>query len=319
MRANHFSVFAASALCCIVILMQLPLDAQTNTVFFGPTPYLDFNGAKPGVGMNYSPFAEILFTYFYLETFEEMALTVPGVAASSGITASPQPYEDSVDGDDGVIDGYGYSGYSWYSQSTKVTFTFDKDILGGFPTHAGIVWTDVGFDGHGGYGYGNVIFEAFGSDSNSLGVIGPFWLGDGLATGETPEDRFFGVSDSRGISAISITMPDSTDWGLDHLQYGREAAIVGGASASIKLLPTNSPAVQVSWPSQSNALYQVQWTTHLGTGSNVWRTLSLWNLDADTNVERNIGAAIVGDGSTKAVSDFIEGREQGFYRVILIQ
>lgn len=305
-------------ICCIFASLQL--EAQTNTVFYGPSPYFDFNGAKPGVGTNYSPFADQLFTWFYLETFQEGGLTVPGVTASYGFPISSIG-ADSVDGDNGTIDGSGRPGVSWFIWgNNSVTFSFDKDALGAFPTHAGVVWTDVGLkDSNQSTGYGNVIFEAFGSDTNLLGVTGPVWLGDGSVASETEEDRFFGVSDNRGIAAIRITMPDSKDWEVDHLQYGRQAVIVGGVPADIQLSPTNSAAALISWPSQSNTLYQVQWAAELGTVSNTWRGVNLWALEVDTNTMRNVGSAVVGGGSTNAVYDSIVGPDKRFYRVMVVQ
>ena len=55
----------------------------------------------------------------------------------------------------------------------------------------------------------------------SLGVIGPFDLGDAFNTGETAEDRFFGVSDAGGILAIRVANTNSSG-GLevDHVQFG---------------------------------------------------------------------------------------------------
>jgi hypothetical protein len=127
-----------------------------------------------------------------------------------------------VDADDGSIDGSGASGYSYYSaDNPSLTFTFNAAALGGLlPTHAGIVWTDVGFSDFG-LGFGHVLFEAF--DEN--GVLLPGGLpmtpvGEGLFSGQTEEDEFFGVIHAGGISKFTITMSDSRDWEVDHLQYG---------------------------------------------------------------------------------------------------
>lgn len=303
----------------VSVFLALKLySAQTNTVFYGPSPCLDFNGAKTGVGTNYSPFADMLFTYFYLETFESGALVTPGVTNSGGEIQNPGIYADSVDGDDGTINGSGSAGHSQHVITNNITFTFSKEVLGDWPTHVAIVWTDVGWRATTPY-YGHIVFEAFGPDTNSLGTIGPVAGGDGLDGGQTAEDRFLGVSDSRGISAISITMPDCTDWELDHLQYGREATIIGQATNSIQLAPTNSGVVQVSWPSETNTLYQVLWTSALSGGTNVWRALGSWGLGVDTNLDRNVGGAIAGNGSTNIVADPIAGGAQRFYRVVKLQ
>jgi hypothetical protein len=181
--------------------------------FLGPTPYLSFDD---------SPFKGVAMDWFYLEDFEDGLLNTPQVTASAGDVgvAPPWPTADSVDGDDGVIDGNGNNGWSWYSYGSHAfTFSFSADALGRLPTCAGIVWTDVGYSDYG-FGYGHVVFEAFDAQGDSLGSVGPVLMGDGSAYGETGEDRFFGVTSSAGISAIQITMPESTDWEVDHLQYG---------------------------------------------------------------------------------------------------
>jgi hypothetical protein len=130
-----------------------------------------------------------------------------------------------VDGDDGADDGLGRDGRSYFTNSAtnSVTFTFDAAALGGLPTHVGLVWTDVGFSSAPNFGAGEVTFEAFDASNASLGVFGPFLLGDGRNSGETAEDRFFGVVSANGIASIRMTMPSSTDWEVDHLQYGHLA------------------------------------------------------------------------------------------------
>jgi hypothetical protein len=98
--------------------------------------------------------------------------------------------------------------------STGFLFTFDAGVLGSLPTHAGVVWTD---------GAGQITFEAFGPGGVSLGTIGPVSdpgvFPDGGITGETAEDRFFGVTAAGGISAIFISN-SAGGIEVDHLQYG---------------------------------------------------------------------------------------------------
>src|SRR5258705_2313629 len=69
-------------------------------------------------------------------------------------------------------------------------------LLGSLPTQVGIVWTD---------GVGTTLFEAFGPGGVLLGQIGPVAIADGSFTGTTAEDRFFGVTNPGGISAIRIS------------------------------------------------------------------------------------------------------------------
>jgi hypothetical protein len=185
-------------------------EASWGAILYGPSPYLSFAD---------SPFPTGSFDYFHLEDFEDAALNTPGASASSGSPLPPGSLTDSVDGDNGPIDGSGTSGYSWYVTQTGVTFTFDENVLGALPTHAGMVLTDIGFVLDGSIGVGSVSFEAFDADSISLGVVGPIVFGDGLAGGQTAEDRFFGAAHLGGISRISFVL-NSADWELDHLQYG---------------------------------------------------------------------------------------------------
>ena len=92
--------------------------------------------------------------------------------------------------------------------TSTFTFNFSASALGSLPTHAGIVWTDIGRNG----GstplaadlISNVTFEAFGPTGTSLGVIGPFSLGDSSISRTTEEDRFIGVVNDAGISAIRL-------------------------------------------------------------------------------------------------------------------
>jgi hypothetical protein len=196
----------------LTIAIAAASPARADAVLIGPTPYLSAAD---------SPFDGLSFSYFFLETFEDGSLNTAGVTASNGVVNPPNFYLDSVDGDDGVIDGNGSTGAnSFYPVATGVTFTFDAEELGSYPTHAGLVWTDIGFNSPTPY-FGPVSFEAFDALGVSLGLIGPFALGDGSDVGQTAEDRFFGAYNPGGLSAIRITT-NTTDWELDHLQYGAE-------------------------------------------------------------------------------------------------
>jgi hypothetical protein len=179
-------------------------DASAASV--GPSAYLSFAD---------SPFNGGSFTYFHLETFEDHLLNTPGVTANSGGVTSVvfgPSIHDSVDADDGAIDGSGLKGDSYFSGSggAGVRFTFSAAVLGSLPTHAGMVWTDGG---------GTTRFEAFDALNNSLGVIGPVAIANASFNGETDEDRFFGWINGGGISSILMS---NTGGGIevDHLQYG---------------------------------------------------------------------------------------------------
>jgi hypothetical protein len=200
-----------------VALFALAVAAGSNparaTTFLGPQPYnseLD------------SPFHYLPHSYFYLEDFEDNALNTPGVTSSAGLAFTNGSTTDSVDKDDGAIDGNGTHGHSDWSSFSPLafTFTFSAATLGSLPTMAGLVWTDVGQVSSGTPKFGNVMFEAFDQNGVSLGAVGPFPVGDGEDTGQTAEDRFFGVEYDGGISKIKMWMTNSVDFEVDHLQYG---------------------------------------------------------------------------------------------------
>lgn len=168
---------------------------------------------------NDSPFANISFGegYFYLEDFEDQVLEHPGASASDGNFVSlefGEGFHDSVDADDGLIDGNSLSGESWFYavSTTGVVWSFSKQQLNGqLPTHVGIVWTD---------GRIKTMFEAFDADGQSLGTIVAEHDDDSF-NGETRDDRFYGVVNYAGVSAIKVSNDYRlTGIELDHLQWG---------------------------------------------------------------------------------------------------
>jgi hypothetical protein len=205
----------------IAIALGLITSSATQAATpLGPSPYLSF-ADSPFVGTN--------FSYFYLENFEDGALNVPGVSADKGVVSGVGVYTDSVDADDGHIDGTGNYGHSWalYNDVTDaVNFLFDKTALGILPTHVGLVWTDL----HPGTGY--VQFMAYDAAGNSLGSAINAYVGDGTTLGGTAEDRFFGFISQSGISRISMTTTPGMTWEVDHLQYG-VAAVPEPASTAL--------------------------------------------------------------------------------------
>ncbi len=174
--------------------------------YFAPVPYLSFAD---------SPLSGRSPSYFYLETFEDHLLNTPGVTAGAGGVTSVifgSNLHDSIDADDGVIDGSGLNGDSYINVNgaAGIRFNFNATVLGSLPTHAGLVWTDGG---------GQVYFEAFDHNGFSMGLQGPFNFPDAVNNGTTAEDRFLGAYNKDGISAIRVL---NTVGGLeiDHLQYG---------------------------------------------------------------------------------------------------
>ena len=205
---NTRRILRAAAWAVAIGISQAALAATV-----GPTPYTA-QAESPFFGVDFSA------GYFHVENFEDELLNMPGVTASAGSVFGPGSITDSVDADDGAIDGSGTAGTSFFSGSgaAGISFSFDAEVLGALPTHAGIVWTD---------GSGTIQFEAFDAEGASLGTIGPFsetGSPDDNFNGGTAEDRFFGFADAAGISRIHIS---NTAGGIevDHLQYGAGEAV----------------------------------------------------------------------------------------------
>jgi hypothetical protein len=165
------------------------------------------------------PFANTVFSYFHLEDFEDGTFNTPGVAVSgtsSGVVRGPSPTTDSVDADDGKLDKSGLAGHSFGSSSGNATFNFvfDASVLGGLPTHVGVVLTD---------GANPAAVEAFDAEGQSLGSIpfNGFLGGPAVGQGAADEDRFIGFVHVGGIASIRASTTGSGGLELDHLQYGR--------------------------------------------------------------------------------------------------
>lgn len=174
-----------------------------------------------------SPFAAdynsgLFTTYFHLETFEDGLLNTPGLSADTGFVTSTSfsgPIIDSVDADDGSVNGIGTGDSYFGSGPTGINFSFDASALGGLPTHVGLVWTD---------GLNNIHFVAYDENGNSLGsALGSH--ADSNHYGGTGEDRFYGAINSGGISRIFISN-DSGGIEVDHLQYGLMGSGGGGSA-----------------------------------------------------------------------------------------
>ena len=229
-----------AAIFALGVLLLLPPSRALagGGTFLGPTPYLSSADSPFLVG--------ITGGNVYLDDFECGVLSVPGVTPSAG-TVIPPGFEgaiDSVDADDGAIDGSGLGGHSLFSGdgATGITFTFSQPTLGTFPTQVGIVWTD---------GNGTTTFEAFDSLGASLGTIGPVSIADGSNSGTTAEDRFFGVQFAGGISAIRISN-SAGGIEVDHLQYGLYASAVVSPCGIATPTPT-ATAIATATPTPTTA------------------------------------------------------------------
>lgn len=200
----------------VTVLLAAPSAAQTPQ-FFGPTAYLSDADIPAGLYASGSPTA--------LEDFEDCVLDF-GITGSNGTPLSPPgggcPQQsanvDSVDGDDGTIDGSGSAGNSWFGSQT-LDFTFSSPV-----TAAGLVYTD---------GAGPIRFQAYDAGSTLLGEIGPVTL-DLPGAGNTADDHFFGVRYEGGIAFIRIILGGAVE--VDHVQYGNGFVPVPAAGTAVRLL-----------------------------------------------------------------------------------
>jgi hypothetical protein len=196
----------AMIVCFLACMAGVATAGVNEPEYSGPTPYLSTEDSPlevPGIGRCY-------------EDFEDGTLDIPG-ATGNGTVVGPSGLIDSVDGDDGAIDGNGNGGHSYFSGdgASGISITFSPDRNEGLPRNVGIVWTDGGFGAA-------VTFEAFDKDGNSIqkGVYGPFLHADLSNSGETAEDRYYDAFHGDGISKITIT---NTTGGIevDHVQLDR--------------------------------------------------------------------------------------------------
>lgn len=166
-----------------------------------------------------SPFNGVSFpSYFHFEDWEDGLVNTPGVTASSmEVSGSFPTLIDSIDGDDGVVDGKCEKAVgtcnSGFSGSGVFEITFDAAVLGALPTHAGIAWTD-------GSPSCDAVFEAYDAANVMIGTKTAAAVGDGNNSGGVAEDRFFSVVHGAGVKKI-VVRSSAGGVEVDHLQYGR--------------------------------------------------------------------------------------------------
>jgi hypothetical protein len=194
------------------------------------------------------PFSCVNFLTFQVEDFEDHLLNTPGLGVTSGFITSSvfDSARDSVDLDDGDLNNLStnnagtYQGDSWYVQVT-VSFTFDPRVLGGFPTHAGLVITDATFGAETVTG-----FDAEGQPVGSLVYEFP-----DPGEGSCADDYFYGAFSQNGISRIEVVLRGETE--IDHVQYGfsdlaaesdlNDDGVVDGADLGILLSNWDTPCL----------------------------------------------------------------------------
>jgi hypothetical protein len=232
-KRRQFRLLTTIASMSLALTLQT-VQAAITTI--GPLPYLSATD---------SPFLSDASLMTVLEDFEDGALNVPGIVNDElpdynippigvdgrGVVMAPGPETDSIDGDDGSINGLGIAGNSFRSTyyndtvlddniSTALRFHFEPSVTGQYPTAFGFVWTD---------GEINSRVEAGIRDLNGdthLVFYPQHSLGDAFASGGTAEDRFFGIVSSVGIVEVSFgtLYPEEgldrrRTFELDHLQF----------------------------------------------------------------------------------------------------
>ncbi|MEK6701432.1 MAG: hypothetical protein AABZ53_04155 [Planctomycetota bacterium] len=199
----------AGALLGVLTPLLLPIVALGQGIHNPDGHYFSFTD---------SPFAAPPFEFLHLENFEDGLLDTPGVTNVGGIVLRrSDEFSDSVDADDGVIDGNGNTGGAvtgaFYSAGlATLRFNFNPAALGGrLPTHVGLVMTDCSNPSA-------MTLSAF-RQGALLGSISGNQSAERLHF--TAGDRFYGFVDAGGIDSIVMTATSDTDWAMDHLQYGR--------------------------------------------------------------------------------------------------
>ena len=167
----------------------------------GPTPYLSFNG---------SPWEEDLMHTFgaTLEDFEGgkfYSRADGNVVETHGATRAPSRLTDSVDADDGKIDGHG-NGWSYLTRDDSgVTFVFDAAKYGGYPRFAGAVATD-------GCPCSATFYDENGNQISQLESLAVNFDVD-----TTDDDRLMGLYHQTGIASMNWRGLSAIE--LDHLQF----------------------------------------------------------------------------------------------------
>jgi hypothetical protein len=209
-----------------VLLAYLAIHPAVSTAVvhcLPPTPYTSIED---------SPFdLSGLGSTFFVEDMEQGITTISGVylTGPSGFAVGPAelrepgPFTDSVDADDGLVDGFGNGGHS-VVPSTYVDFptfpiTYQSFIDFFVEGNAlGFVWTD-------GFHVSDLAFQVHGQGM-PLGGCNYENLMDSSNTGETSEDRFLGLIADEPFFRVTVRSrstgfePVDERFEFDHVQFG---------------------------------------------------------------------------------------------------
>ena len=219
------------ALLVGLVVAAWPFEARAEVKFLGPTPYLSVAD---------SPFdMSGLGTTFFFEDFEDGSFDLPlGATSVSFDVRPPSPTTDSVDADDGVIDGSGTKGHSLRPLTVIVEPTgtprwnqyffasFDSNLLGFSPNAFGLVVTDGVAQSHPTrVNFLRLFVKENDGTTTASPVLNAADFLDDSDTGETTEDRFVGLRTTTAVAEVSIVMSTVSDtfidqFEIDHVQFG---------------------------------------------------------------------------------------------------
>jgi hypothetical protein len=217
----RFSLQTMNATRWILVVALLWLSAgavSRAATMFGPVPYLSLDDTPAGLFAAGGPVVT--------QTFEDATGPwLTGFTVDCGSRIGPNsisgggfPVTDSVDGDDGTIDGSGTLGGSWFCESNDMLIRFLDPVVA-----AGVAVTD------GDRRLTNVRLEFLGLEGSPIATFDPGRFVDEVYNGTTAEDRFMGVrSPTAAIAAIRVAIDVGTGFEIDHLQFQAIPEPAGG-------------------------------------------------------------------------------------------
>jgi hypothetical protein len=149
---------------------------------------------------------------FYCETFEDGAVNTPGLSIGGGSIFTPGPTTDSVDFDDGSLNGSGTGGWSYKANAgATITISINQAALTGLPERLAFAWTD------GAQNSSLTLVVTTGTNATFTRTLGPAM--DASTNGGTAEDRLVSITSSQGIKSVAITASGGQGFEIDHVQY----------------------------------------------------------------------------------------------------
>lgn len=205
-----------AGLGCVGMMVVTPAEAET-VQWFGPSPYLSAADTPEGFVCP-NPGALHVLEDFEDGSVDSIFLINKGQISPPTVAPGVPSLTDSVDGDDGAIDGTGQSasgGHSWFWNGQSLTISFGQLV-----TSAGLVWTD------GDAGLTSVLLEVLDLEGGLVGTLDAGALADASYRGTTAEDRFLGASYgdglNTGIGALRVVHVDGGPGiEVDHLQVSQ--------------------------------------------------------------------------------------------------